>query len=99
MRPLAGFATVLLVASSVCRLSGAQAGLKSTSDRPPRKVIVGTLMQSFFVEYPGTQKRLEELEKLIDRMAERSQKAYARGLDLVVLPEVAVTGDRGGGRT
>src|SRR6266536_768104 len=47
----------------------------------PRKVIVGTLVQSFFVEYPGTQKRLEELEKFIDRMAEQSQKAYARGLD------------------
>src|SRR6185295_17716888 len=84
--------------SSVCQLAGAEA-LKSTSGGPPRKVIVGTLVQSFFVPYPGTQKRLEELEAFIDRMADQSKKTYARGLDLVVLPEVAVTGDRGSSKT
>src|ERR1700681_4023625 len=99
MRSLKGFATVLTLAASVCHLAGAEADLKSTSGGPPRKVIVGTLVQSFFVEYPGAPKRLEELEKFIDRMAEQSKKVYARGLDLVVLPEVAVTGDRGGSKT
>lgn len=90
---------LVLLVSSVASLAGAEAGPKSTSGNPPRKVIVGTLVQSFFVEYPGTQKRLAELETFIDRMAEQSKKVYARGLDLVVLPEVAVTGDRGGSKT
>jgi predicted amidohydrolase len=99
MRPFERFATVLILAWSVCPLAGAEASLKSTSGGPPRKVIVGTLVQSFFVPYPGTQKRLEELETFIDRMADQSKKTYARGLDLVVLPEVAVTGDRGGSKT
>src|SRR4051794_27932747 len=97
MHSFAGFAAVLMMALWAHPLAGADAALKSTSDRPPRKVIVGTLVQSFFVEYPGAQKRVAELETFIDRMAEQSKKMYARGLDLVVLPEVAVSGDRGGG--
>ncbi len=97
MRLFEKFATVFCLLASPVSLAGAEA-LKSTSDGPPRKVIVGTLVQSFFVEYPGAGKRLEELETFIDRMAEQSKKTYARGLDLVVLPEVAVTGDRGGSK-
>lgn len=72
------------------------ARVKSTSDRPPRKVIVGTVMQSFWGEYPGLQKRLEQLEEIVDRMAEQSKKKYGRGLDLAILPEVAVTGEISG---
>jgi predicted amidohydrolase len=67
-----------------------------TSDQPPRKVIVGTVMQAFWVEYPGLQKRLEQLAGFIDRMAEESKKKYGRGLDLAVLPEMAVTGELSG---
>ena len=69
---------------------------KSTSDRAPRKVIVGTVMQSFWGEYPGLQKRLEQLEEIVDRMAEQSQTKYGRGLDLAILPEVAVNGEISG---
>jgi predicted amidohydrolase len=70
--------------------------VKSTSDQAPRKVIVGTVMQSFWGEYPGLQKRLEQLEEIVDRMAEQSKKKYGRGLDLAILPEVAVTGEVSG---
>lgn len=69
--------------------------LQSTSNLPPRKVIVGTAMQAFWTEYPGLQRRLDQLAGMIDRMAEESAKKYGRGLDLAVLPEVAVTGEAG----
>ncbi len=68
----------------------------ATSDRPPRKVIVGTVMQAFWVPYPGLQQRLRELAAYIDRLAEASQVRYGRGIDLAVLPEVAVTGEAQG---
>jgi predicted amidohydrolase len=64
-----------------------------TPDQPPRKVIVGTAMQAFWGEYPGLQKRLEQLETILDRMNEQSRSKYGRGLDLAILPEVAVTGE------
>jgi predicted amidohydrolase len=64
-----------------------------TPDQPPRKVIVGTAMQAFWGEYPGLQKRLEQLEAMLDRMNQQSKSKYGRGLDLAILPEVAVTGE------
>ena len=76
--------------------SAAELRVKSTLDQPPRKVIVGTTMQAFWVEYPGLEKRLEQLSGLIDRMAEESGKKYGRGLDLAILPEMAVTGELSG---
>ena len=42
--------------------------------------------------YPGLEQRLEELADLIDGMAARAREAYDCGLDLAVLPEVAVNG-------
>ena len=70
-------------------------GVRSTSDRPPRKVIVGTVMQAFWGEYPGLLPRLEQLAAIVDRTAEQSRKQYGRDPDVVVLPEVAVTGEAG----
>ncbi len=66
---------------------------KSTSDRPPRKVIVGTVMQPLWVKYPGLEQRLRELMVLVDSMHSQSQKRFGRGLDLGILPEIAVTGE------
>ena len=67
----------------------------STSGLPPRKVIVATAMQAFWVEYPGLEKRLEELAAIVDRMRAESQKKYGRSMDLAILPEVAITGETG----
>ena len=46
----------------------------STADQPPRKVIVGTAMQAFWGEYPGLEKRLQQLSGLIDQMAKNPTK-------------------------
>ena len=72
--------------------AGADIPGKSTSNQPPRKVIVGTVTQSFWEPHPDPQKRLEELSGIINRMSMQSEKKYGRSLDLAVLPEVAVTG-------
>src|SRR5438046_5237067 len=90
--------TWLPIFAALLASSGFPAELKipSTADQPPRKVIVGTAMQAFWGEYPGLEKRLEQLSSLIDLMAEESQTKYGRGLDLAVLPEMAVTGEISG---
>ncbi|MDR3676276.1 MAG: carbon-nitrogen hydrolase family protein [Acidobacteriota bacterium] len=75
--------------------TGADLPVKSTSDQPPRKVIVGTVMQPFWGEYPGLEKRTEQLTTLVDRLQAESERKYGRGLDLAVLPETALTGEAG----
>ncbi|MGD0224039.1 MAG: carbon-nitrogen hydrolase family protein [Terriglobia bacterium] len=72
---------------------GADILIKSTSDQPPRKVIVGTVMQPFWGKHPGLQKRLDQLTVIIDRMQTESEKKCGRSLDLAVLPEIAMTGE------
>jgi predicted amidohydrolase len=69
---------------------------KSTSHQPPRKIIVGTVMQPFWGKYPGLEKRLQQLTEIVDRLQAQSQKQYGRGLDLAVLPETAVSGEATG---
>lgn len=92
----------LVLVRSACAVSvtlavlSAQAEAKvKTSDRLPRKVIVGTVVQRFSGRYPGLDKRLAQLAEIIDRMAEGARKKYGRGLDLAVLPEAAVTAGSG----
>lgn len=84
------------LASALCATGAAPAfaalASDGPSDRPPRKVIVGTMIQDYRGEYPGLEARLAELVKIIDGVAERSRKQYGRGPDLVVLPEVIVNG-------
>src|SRR5213592_1218933 len=72
-----------------------EVGVRSTSNGPPRKVIVGTVMQAFWGEYPGLRSRLEQLAGIVDQMAEQAGKKYGRSLDLAVLPEAAITGEVG----
>ncbi len=69
--------------------------VRTTSSTPPRKVIVGTAMQSFWGQYPGLSKRLEQLTGIVDQMAAQAKQAYGRGLDLAILPETAITGEAG----
>jgi predicted amidohydrolase len=73
-----------------------QAGTRGgRSSLPPRKIIVGTAMQQFWVKHPGLEKRLEQLTALVDGMRVESQRKYGRGLDLAILPETAVSGEAG----
>jgi len=69
---------------------------RSTSNSPPRKVVVGTAMQSFWGPYPGLSSRLEQLAGIVDQMAAQAKRKYSRGLDLAVLPETAITGEAEG---
>src|SRR5258707_1156501 len=63
----------------------------------PRKVVVGTAMHNMFHPYPGLPIRLAELAALVDRMAEEADNRYSdAGLDIAVLPEMAVNGGQEG---
>ncbi len=58
---------------------------------PPRKVIVGTVIQSFWEKFPP-ERTLSKIDILVDRVAaESAQKYPGRPLDLIVLPEGAVS--------
>jgi predicted amidohydrolase len=91
------FLTTLSSFAAVDALPGLAAntvkGIRTTSNGPPRKVIVGTTIQSFWGEYPGLRNRLDQLAGIIDQMAAKAKQEYRRGLDLAILPEVAITGE------
>lgn len=73
----------------------AAARLPSSGSRAPRKVVVGTVMQAFWVDHPGVPKRLSELGAIVDEMQAESRRKYGRGMDIAILPECAVTGEAG----
>ena len=77
------------------RAASNEVKVRSTYSELPRKVVVGTAMQAFWGEYPGLQKRLDQLAGMVDQMAEQARKRFGRGLDLAVLPETAITGEAG----
>jgi predicted amidohydrolase len=64
-------------------------------DAPPRKVVIGTSLYSMWTPYPGLEARLNRLAEFVDQMAAQARWKYGAGLDLAVLPEVAVTGEAG----
>jgi predicted amidohydrolase len=68
----------------------------STSGLLPRKVIVGTMMQSFWGAHPGLEARLEQLAEAVNGMAREAKKTYGRGLDLAILPETSISGEADG---
>ena len=91
-RPIFVMLTVMFCVSG----AAGQASHRSSSDLPPRKVIVGTVVKGFWGKYPGLPKRLEELTGLVDQLSLESRKKYGRGLDLAVLPESVVNGEVSG---
>src|SRR2546427_298801 len=90
---LATMSSLAALESAPVLAAGGKAKGKRTSNSPPRKVIVGTAMQSFWGPYPGLHNRLEQLAGIVDLMAAEAKKKYRRGLDLAVLPETAITGE------
>lgn len=68
---------------------------RDSSQLPPRKVIVGTMVRGFWGESPGLDRRLGELTGMIGTMARQARSRYGRGLDLAVLPESVVNGEPG----
>jgi len=58
---------------------------------PPRKIIVASVMQSFWDKFPLTE-TLDNISALIDEAVEESARKFpGRGLDLVLLTESAVS--------
>src|SRR5438477_13122267 len=93
---LASMSSFAALSATPVPAEGRAAKVKTTSNRPPRKVIVGTAMQSFLGQYPGLHNRLDQLAGIVDQMAAQAKKRYGRGLDLAVLPETAITGEAEG---
>jgi len=79
IRPLKPVKLVGGVIGFLLTLPAAGSGLpvKSTSDQPPRKLIVGTVMQPFWGKHPGLQKRLDQLTGIVDRLQAQSEKSMA----------------------
>lgn len=75
----------------------ANAQLRRPSELPSRKVVIGTVIHGYYgVPYPGLDKRLAEVENLIDKVAAASERKYpGEGLDLIVLPEEVLTIGKG----
>ena len=98
MKPLS---LVLLITAGACVAAGeparggkppAPSGRASKTDRPPRKVVIGTVIFGPYGKYPGLDERLKVLSGLVDEMAGEAARAYpGRGLDLAILPETTVT--------
>ncbi|PYJ60876.1 MAG: hypothetical protein DME24_08075 [Verrucomicrobia bacterium] len=93
---LASMSSLAALGATPVPAEGRAAKVKTTSNRPPRKVIVGTAMQSFWGQYPGLHNRLDQLAGIVDQMAAQAKTKYSRGLDLAVLPETAITGEADG---
>jgi predicted amidohydrolase len=90
--------SVLIAVQGAARGSepGAASGRTEKVDRPPRKVVVGTVVFGPYGRYAGLEERLKELSGLVTAMAEdASRKHPGRGLDLAVLPETTVTSLQG----
>lgn len=85
----------LAAANGAVRPPATEGAVTSTAGLPPRKVIVGTMVQPFWGKYPGLDKRLKELTGAIDQMRSEAQRKYGRSLDLAILPETAVNGEAG----
>ncbi len=65
-------------------------------ERPPRKVILGTVVSGYAYSTMTLDERLAQMDRLIDAIAARSEREYpGRRLDMAVLPEafLARTGD------
>lgn len=69
----------------------------SSVDQKPRKVVVGTSMFGPYGQWPGLDKRLDELGEIVDGMAaSAARQDPPKSLDLAVLTEDAVCGGSSG---
>ena len=65
-------------------------------DQLPRKVLIATTMYGHYEAFPGLEKRLDDLGQLFDEIKTCSAQAFPdRNIDVVLLPELAVTGGSG----
>ncbi len=65
-------------------------------DKPPRKVIVGTMIAAWRGSDYSLPQRVKEMSDLVDQVARQSQDKYGRWPDIIVFPEYALTMGRSG---
>lgn len=66
------------------------------SDLPPRKVLVATTIHGPWNQPDSLPDRIDRLEDLVNAMADRAKQTHpGRGLDLVILPEEALSAGQG----
>jgi predicted amidohydrolase len=83
-------------AVAVKQREAALGGPTSKADRPPRKVVVATVIYGPYGAYPGLEPRLKALSGFIDEMAREADARFpGHGLDLAILPEYAMTSTAG----
>jgi predicted amidohydrolase len=91
--------TLTLLWPSACGSAdetGSQASAVPRHDRPPRTVIVGTAMTPWYSDYPGLERRIQQMCALIDQMAADARTQYGRAIDVAVLSEYALTAGKQG---
>jgi predicted amidohydrolase len=82
--------SLAILAASAVWLSGLEAAPPATPrrDRPPRKVLLGTVVSGYDVFKMPLDARLRRMDELVDALAAEAAGAFpGRPLDLVVLPE------------
>ncbi|GMV80720.1 MAG: hypothetical protein AMXMBFR7_19040 [Planctomycetota bacterium] len=85
---------VLIMSALLCASLAAfdEPRVPSSADKLPRKVIVASAhIKPFWWQWPGLEKRLQQIEAVLDAQAELSKKKYGRTPDLLTLPECNVT--------
>ncbi len=96
IRHLAGTALAALLAGPMAPAVGAAppdpaprlAPVPSRSERPPRKVVVGTVVCGYGINSWSLDRRLNWMDETVDAMQARARRMDpGRRLDLVVLPE------------
>jgi predicted amidohydrolase len=94
---IAGLSAVLAPETAARAGQGPEAPVRaSTANRPPRKLLLGTVIYGPYGTYSGLDDHLKTLTGFVDAMAETAAKTYSgRGLDLAVLPETTVTDTNG----
>lgn len=77
--------------SSCADLSWRRADQPIPEVGPPRKIIVGTVLEAFWEKFPLSE-TLEKVCALVDEVSEEADRKYpGRGLDLVLVTESAVS--------
>jgi predicted amidohydrolase len=90
--------SALVIGAGSVRGGEPSATLRSVSkaDRPPRKIVIGTVIFGPYGKYDGLEERMKALSGFVDAMATDAIKKYpSRGLDLAILPETTVTSPHG----
>jgi len=90
------FACVLVLLAAMmaggCAMAQQRVEVKSKANALPRKVVVATVMQRF---RGGLEQRLTLAEEVIALAGKEAAAKYPRRLDLVVLPEYAISTEKG----